>query len=68
MSTTYSEDTKYDNEKFIVTGQRDGGDYQTLQGFDDFLTILGVYSPSTRLNLNITPKRNRNWFDKYNTS
>ncbi len=53
-----SEDTRLDEQIFIITGQRDGGDYETLQGLDDFTVITGVYSPSTRLNLNITPKRN----------
>jgi len=39
-------------------GQRDVSDYVTLQGYDNFTVITGVYTPSTRLNLDITPKRN----------
>lgn len=54
------QDSRYDKQQFIITGQRDGGDYETLQGFDDFTDIDNVYSPATRLNLNITPKRNLN--------
>jgi hypothetical protein len=56
--STNSTDTKHDNQRFIIYGKRSGGDYQTLQGFDDFTVITGLYSPATRLNLNITPKRN----------
>ena len=53
-----TEDSKFDEQIFIITGQRDGGNYITLQGYDDFTVIESIYSPDTRLNLNITPKRN----------
>ena len=54
-----SEDSRYDDKNFIITGQRDTpSGFITLQGFDDFTVITGVYAPDTRLNLNITPKRN----------
>ncbi len=58
--STNAEDTRYDNDNFFIIGQRDGGDYITLQGYDNFVadSITGVYSPDTRLNLDITPKRN----------
>lgn len=55
--TTNNEDTRYDNDNFFIIGQRTNGDYITVQG-DDFDTVTGVYSPDTRLNLDITPKRN----------
>lgn len=55
---TSAEDSRFDGQKFIITGQRDGGDYITIQGYDDFTVITGIYTPGTRLNLNITPKRN----------
>jgi hypothetical protein len=57
-SDTAGEDTKYDNDNFILMGQRSGGNYRTLQGTQGFTSVSGVYSPTTRLNLDITPKRN----------
>ena len=56
--STASEDTKFDEDNFFIVGQRDAGDYRTLQGYDNFTVIDGIYSPATRLNLDITPKRN----------
>ena len=58
--TTNAEDTRFDNDNFFVVGQRDGADYISMQGYDNFVadSITGVYSPDTRLNLDITPKRN----------
>lgn len=58
--TTNAEDTRYDNDNFFIIGQRDAGDYRTLQGYDNYVadSITGVYSPETRLNLDISPKRN----------
>lgn len=56
--STAGEDTAYDNDNFFVNGYRLGGTLRTLQGYDNFTTITGVYSPGTRLNLDITPKRN----------
>lgn len=55
---TAGEDTKYDNDNFFVNVRRIGGNIITNQGFDNFTVITGVYSPATRLNLDITPKRN----------
>ena len=53
-----AEDTKLDSETFFINVKRDNGDYMTNQGYDDFDEIENVYSPETRLNLNISPKRN----------
>ena len=53
-----SEDSRYDDQLFIVIGKPDGVTYAAQQGYDLFTDIDGVYSPSTRLNLFITPKRN----------
>ena len=57
---TRGADTRYDNKNYFIIGQRDNGDYITKQGYNagEYITITGVYSPSTRLNLDITPKRN----------
>lgn len=55
---TAGDDTKYDNDNFFVNGKRQGGSIFTLQGYDDFTDIDGIYAPGTRLNLDITPKRN----------
>ena len=58
-ATTAGEDTKYDNENFFVNGRRLSPSIMTtMQGFDNFTVITGIYSPATRLNLDITPKRN----------
>ncbi len=57
-SETAGEDTKFDNDNFLIYGRRLGGSVYTAQGFDNFTVITGVYSPATRLNLDITPKRN----------
>ena len=54
------EDSRYDDLTYFVNGRRDNGDYITNQGYDDFTVINGVYSPSTRLNLNLSLKRNLN--------
>jgi len=56
-SETASEDSRYDNDLFIIVGQRDNGDFITMQGLDNFTDIDGVYSPEERLNLDITPVR-----------
>jgi hypothetical protein len=57
-STDYSEDTKFDDQIFVLSAERDGlYNYETIQG-DSFNLVTGVYSPDTRLNLDITPKRN----------
>lgn len=53
----FSVDTDYDDQIFFVWGERDGAFYTTVQG-DDLNEVEGVYSPETRLNLYITPKRN----------
>ena len=54
-----TKDSKRDDLIYLITGKRDSGAYQTLQGYEDGFTVIkGVYSPYTRLNLNITPKRN----------
>ena len=53
----YSEDSRYDDNVYILWGERDGGNYKTVQG-SSFDTVTGVYSPDTRLNLDITAKRN----------
>lgn len=57
-SETAGEDTRYDNDIFMLWGRRQSGSFRTEQGDDNFMTITGVYSPGTRLNLDITPKRN----------
>ena len=57
-ASTAGEDTRYDNEVFIIQGQRPSVSIYTAQGYDTFTDIEGVYSPSTRLNLDISPKRN----------
>lgn len=51
------QDSRYDEAIFAISAWRDSG-FATLQGEDDFIFISGVNSPDTRLNLNITPKRN----------
>jgi hypothetical protein len=56
-SKVSSEDAKTDEQIFFLWGKRDSGDYKTVPG-SDFAEVIGVYSPDTRLNLNITPKRN----------
>ena len=53
----YSEDTKYDEQIFFLVGKRDAGFYKTIQG-SEFNSVTGIYTPDTRLNLDITPKRN----------
>jgi hypothetical protein len=52
------QDSRYDEEIFAISAKRGVSDYVTLQGFDDFTDIEGIYAPETRLNLNITPVRN----------
>ena len=62
----YSVDVNADEDNFMIYGQRDGSNFQTVQGYDDFTVITGtetsgqnvVYSPATRLNLDLAPKRN----------
>jgi hypothetical protein len=58
FAETAGEDMNTDNDNFMIYGRRLAGSVYTSQGYDDFTTITGVYSPSTRLNLDITPKRN----------
>lgn len=53
----WSEDTKYDEQIFFIVGKRDSGFYKTIQG-DEFNAVTGIYTPDTRLNLDITPMRN----------
>ena len=60
-ATTAGDDTRYDNDNFIIQGRRPSVSIYTAQGYDTFVPvtgITGVYAPSTRLNLDITPKRN----------
>lgn len=54
--TSFSEDTKYDEQIFFIWLKRDSG-FVSVSG-SDFAAVTGVYTPDTRLNLNITPKRN----------
>ena len=55
---TAGEDAPSDNDNFMIYGRRLVSSIYTAQGYDTFTTITGVYSPGTRLNLDITPKRN----------
>jgi len=57
-SETAGNDESSDNDNFMIYGRRLVSSIYTMQGYDNFATITGVYSPSTRLNLDITPKRN----------
>lgn len=52
-------DTKYDSDIFMIMMKRlTGANVGTLQGYDNFSTISGILSQASRLNLDITPKRN----------
>ncbi len=60
-STTAGEDTRYDSDNFIIQCRRPSVSIYTAQGYDTFVPvtgITGIYAPSTRLNLDISPKRN----------
>jgi hypothetical protein len=52
-----------DDQNFMIYGQRAGGNFVTVQGYDNFTTITHktgsktIYSPSFRLNLDLSPKR-----------
>jgi len=54
---TKGEDTKFDSDVFFINSQRDSP-YRTLQGYDNFDDIDNIFTPETRLNLDLTPKRN----------
>jgi len=53
-----TEDSRYDSDIWFLTFKRDSGSFLTLAGYDNFDTISGVLSKTTRLNIDITPKRN----------
>lgn len=60
----YSKSIDADQDNFMIFGQRSGSDYITVQGYDNFTTItmqgsgqLNIYTPETRLNLDLSPKR-----------
>ena len=55
---TDGEDMASDNDKFMIYGRRLASSVYTTQGYDNFVTISGVLSPGSRLNLDISPKRN----------
>ena len=55
-SISFSEDTNYDDQIFFIWLKRDSG-LVSVPG-SDFAAVTGVYTPDTRLNLHITPKRN----------
>ena len=54
-----NEDTRYDNNNYLIYCIDDPEDgLKTAQGFDTFDEISGVPAEDTRLNLDISPKRN----------
>lgn len=61
----YSKDYDEDKDIWVIQGQRDGSDFITVQGYDNFITItvndssgqIYVYTADTRLNLDLSPKR-----------
>lgn len=57
------EDTKYDNELFLMISEIEGDYYTQKLNINYYTTIQGVYSPDTIYNLDVTPARmlRNNW-------
>lgn len=54
----YGDDMDSDEDIFMVYGVRDGADFESVQGYDDFDVIDNIYSDSSRLNVDLSPARN----------